>query len=255
LANRLTDISNWIMAGGKLIVHDRSAGNLNPSPLLVGTISIPLVRIPTNNVDVIPPGTTLVTAGPFGTINNTNLDGTGAAHGYADIRNLPTRSQPIISTGLGSTNVVAFSYPLGLGFVYYSSTPIDFHLGGATTIATNLTQIYMPNVLLYTHSLRFRPAVGYYMDQSFANAAAEVPIQMAGYEPVPIDDIASFDLNSIDILMLHETDNSDLSTDLIGRLPAIQSWVQAGGKLSFMTAAPAISPIRRRSWWVHRAQC
>ena len=62
---------------------------------------------------------------------------------------------------------MAFSYPLGAGFVYYCTIPLDCYLAGSgcagNLIASNLQSVYTPNVLTYLHTLnpplKFLPPV------------------------------------------------------------------------------------------------
>jgi hypothetical protein len=155
LQSRLNDIRNWVAAGGKVIVHDRSAGYLNPNPFLFGTTGISTFRLETSDLDVVPPGDTTVTDGPFGRIDNSTLDGgTSSAHGYVPRSQLPADAEPIISTGGSLSNIVCFSYPLGLGAVYYSAIPLDYYLDGNGPIGvrTVMREIYAPNMLLYMAS-------------------------------------------------------------------------------------------------------
>jgi hypothetical protein len=156
LAARLPDIEAWVRAGGRLIVHDRSTGNLNPNPFLLGTSGLGAVRLTTGNLDVVEPATTLVTAGPFGVLHNTSLDGgNDSAHGYLPTVALPPAARAILQTG--PNQVASFAYPLGAGFIYYSSIPLDCYLPGngcaANVIAAPLTNIYTPNVISYVHEL------------------------------------------------------------------------------------------------------
>lgn len=148
------------------MVHDRGAGVNTPNPFMLGTPGLGTVSAFTSDLDVIDPATTLVTAGPLGVITNTTLDGgCNSAHGYILATNLPPNSRAILSIGINSNQVVAFSYPLGAGFVYYSTIPLDYYLEGGTCggsgITTNLQTIYTPNVLTYLHALnpplRFLP--------------------------------------------------------------------------------------------------
>ena len=158
LLARLPDIQSWVTNGGRLIIHDRSAGNVSPNPFLLGVTGSVTVRLTTSDLDVIPPPTNLVVAGPFGMITNTTLDGgASSAHGYVLRTNLPPASLPILSVGGFSNEVATFSYPLGLGTVYYSAIPLDCYLTnagcGANVIAAALQNIYAPNVLTYAASL------------------------------------------------------------------------------------------------------
>ena len=166
LLGRLADIKTWVAAGGRLIVHDRGVGLTSPNPFLIGTPGLGTVNSGTADLDVIDPATTMVTAGPFGILGNTSLDGgSSSAHGYST--NLPPDARPILSVGGNSNQVVAFSYPLGAGFVYYCTIPLDCYLAGSgcagNLIASNLQSVYTPNVLTYLHTLnpplKFLPPV------------------------------------------------------------------------------------------------
>ena len=126
------------------------------------------VRALTNDLNVIDPATTLVTAGPFGVLTNTSLDsGNSSAHGYLPAASLPAGARAILGVASNASQVVSFSYQLGAGFVFYSTIPLDCYLpSGAclgNVIANPLTNIYTPNVLLYLHTLntplRFRAPV------------------------------------------------------------------------------------------------
>jgi hypothetical protein len=157
LSGRLLDIEAWVRAGGRLIVHDRSAGNIPANPFLLGTPGTGMTRLLANNLDVVDPATTLVTAGPFGVLDNTLLDGgNSSAHGYLPTVALPPAARAILQTG--PNQVASFAYPLGAGFIYYSSIPLDYYLPGAggvgNVIAPALTNIYTPNVISYVHELR-----------------------------------------------------------------------------------------------------
>jgi hypothetical protein len=158
LQNRLSDIQAWVSAGGRLVVHDRSAGLNNPNPFLFGLANSNTVRFMTADLNDIPPVDTLVTAGPFGVVGDTTLDGgSSSAHGYVPASGLPPGSRAIIDNTTDVTKVACFSFPLGAGYVYYSTIPLDYYLsdggGGATTLGTNCQTIYFPNVLWYVHKL------------------------------------------------------------------------------------------------------
>jgi len=59
---------------------------------------------------------------------------------------LPPGARAILNVQGNTSQVVAFSYPLGAGFVYYSAIPLDYYLDGGTcgssSITTNLQLIY-----------------------------------------------------------------------------------------------------------------
>jgi len=154
LLGRLAEIQSWVSNGGKLIIHDLSAGQINPNPFILGTAGTSTVAFPTKDLDVIPPGINPVVAGPFGTINNTNLDGGFySGVGYVAAEQLPPRVAPILSIGGDPRKVVAFSYPLGQGLIYYSTIRLDCYLGGGACTVNSITaalqNIYTPNVLTY----------------------------------------------------------------------------------------------------------
>ena len=168
LLSRLPAIQSWVEAGGRLIVHDRGAGLTSPNPFLIGSPGLGTVSFFTADLDVIDPATTTVTAGAFGVISNASLDGgDSSAHGYVPAGLLPAKSRAILGIGGNSNQVAGFSYPVGAGFVYYSTIPLDCYLAGAgcagNVIAPALQAIYTPNVLTYMHTLnsplRFRPPV------------------------------------------------------------------------------------------------
>ncbi|MHC4407051.1 MAG: hypothetical protein ACYTG0_46150, partial [Planctomycetota bacterium] len=69
----------------------------------------------------------------------------------------------ILSAGPDPLNVAAFSYPLGTGFVYYSTIPLDRFLAGFgnNPPRDEFTTIYAPNALTYVESLGV-PEVDFY---------------------------------------------------------------------------------------------
>jgi len=148
------------------MVHDRfvtsDVGDPKSNPFLVGAPGVLLDRdfVDGADLDVIPPGDTRVTSGPHGTITNSSLDGGNLSnHGFALGTSLPAGATPILSAGPDSNHVAAFSYPLGSGFVYYSTIPLDFYLtSGSGQPRDNLAKVYTPNVLVYGNSLH--PAAG-----------------------------------------------------------------------------------------------
>src|SRR5262249_16033469 len=154
LGSRLPHIEDWVNQGRRLIVPCRRGGNLSPKRFVVGLPGAPTIRSETANVDVIPPGDSVVILGPFGTIDNATLDGgNSSAHGYISSFSLPPDSIPILSIGGNPDQVVDFSYPLGSGLVYYSAIPLDCYLVGGgcgcSPCATMLQTVYLPNVLVY----------------------------------------------------------------------------------------------------------
>jgi hypothetical protein len=160
LLARLPAIQAWVAAGGRLVIHDRGAGSVTPNPFLLGTPGLGTVRLLLDDIEVMHPANTLVTAGPYGLVDNTALDGgCDSTHGYILSTNLPSGARPILRTPItsaGDTNaIVAFSYQLGGGFIYYSTIPLDFYLDGGNcgAIGVNAIPVYTPNVLTYMNLL------------------------------------------------------------------------------------------------------
>jgi hypothetical protein len=96
-----------------------------------------------------------VTNGPFGTINNTTLDGGNLSdHGYALLNTLPAGAVSILNDG-NPAHSVAFYYPFGKGFVYYSTIPLDAYLlqAGNNPPGDAFRDIYTPNVIAAVDAL------------------------------------------------------------------------------------------------------
>jgi hypothetical protein len=144
-----TAISNWVAGGGIVAIHDRNVclGTCTPVP---GGAGISFLHSPGPDINVENAGT-LVTNGPFGVINNTNLDnGNFSDQGFATLASLPSGSTGILNNGTVG-NEVALVYRLGSGWVYYSTIPLDFFLSGATPAA--FSSIYAPNMVAFLGSL------------------------------------------------------------------------------------------------------
>jgi hypothetical protein len=156
------------------MVHDRfvsnDAGDPQSNPFLLGQTGPGGIQVDRDfangpDLDVIPPGSTLVISGPHGTIDNTSLDGGNYSnHGFAVGSSLPASATRILSAGPNSNNVAAFSYPLGSGAVYYSTIPLDWYLDGSgpNPPQDNFATIYTPNVLTYGDTLNPAPASDWY---------------------------------------------------------------------------------------------
>src|SRR5262249_7625632 len=76
LLGQAGNIANFVANGGLFIYHSRNVaqGIFTDASILPGGGGISLVTNFSTNIDVETPGT-LVTNGPFGTINNSTLDG------------------------------------------------------------------------------------------------------------------------------------------------------------------------------------
>ncbi len=57
----------------------------------------------------------------------------------------------------------------------------------------------------------------------------EGAISQAGFTPLHITNISTFDLSTIDVLMFNESNNNGPSSEVNGRLSDIQAWVESGG--------------------------
>jgi hypothetical protein len=155
LLSRVGDLTSYVNAGGSLVFHDRTVTGANT--VLPGAAGTVFVRdfSDDKNIDIVTGGT-LVTNGPFGVITNASLDnGTSSSHGYAAAATLPAGAINLLSR-TNPAESIAFVYQLGLGFVYYSTIPLDYYLdgNGPNPPAGNFTGIYAPNMLAYEHSLQ-----------------------------------------------------------------------------------------------------
>jgi hypothetical protein len=161
LLGRLGDITSWVQEGKSFIVHDRFVSNdtndPQSNPFLIGASGILVDRDFSNDadIDLIPPGNTLVTNGPNGIIDNLTLDGgTSSSHGFALATTLPVGAEAILSVSSDPNKLAAFSYTLGSGLVYYSTIPLDYYLdgNGPNPPQEQFAKIYAPNVLAYVQA-------------------------------------------------------------------------------------------------------
>lgn len=156
LQQRLPAIESWVRAGGVMVIHNVYGGNVPYlGPLLPGVTAIPAGNSPF--VSITPPGDTLVTTGPFGTLVSFDTSGqlSVTIPAYTDaVRrdSLPAGARSILFRGIDLE--AAFSYPFGRGHIYYSVIPLDYYLEAPNQAPTN---IYAPNVLVYAQSLASMP--------------------------------------------------------------------------------------------------
>lgn len=148
LLSRLPDIEDWVAQGGKLLVHDRT-GTGSSIPFLLGASATVLTNDPGDDIEILAPGDNLVVAGPHGQLDGTSLDGGSSSYqGYAQRSTLPARALPILGAGPNTNNVVAFSYALGAGSVYYAAMPLDYFLDACCfPVWARFKTNYTPNVL------------------------------------------------------------------------------------------------------------
>jgi hypothetical protein len=201
LSGRLSAIQSWVQAGGVFLVHDRfvsdDVSDPQSNPFLLGASTTLVDRDFTygTDLDVIPPGGTLVTNGPFGTITDTSLDGGNYSnHGFVVGTTLPAGATAILRAGPDSNQVAAFSYSLGGGAVYYSTIPLDWYLdgNGPNPPQGNFAQVYTPNMLVYGDSLN--PAGG----DDWYSVTATAGQTLHFFTTTPGDDLTGEPRNTLD---------------------------------------------------------
>lgn len=85
-----------------------------------------------------------------------NLDGgNSSSHGYVELATLPAGATAVLNRGGATDQIVDFYYAVGAGWVYYSTMPLDFYLGGAGNNPPhdNYTDIYAVNEAAFQASL------------------------------------------------------------------------------------------------------
>lgn len=97
---------------------------------------------------------------------------------------------------------------------------LSITIASATLITCNM---------LVMNQKAFAFTIGYFTDFNNFTTTPAAPINQAGFTPVQITDINTFDLNTINSLLVNESSNSGLSADLSSRLGDIESWVRDGG--------------------------
>jgi Thrombospondin type 3 repeat len=149
--SRLSDIASAVGVGKILVLHDRY---VEPAEtILPGGATFTITRdfADDANIDVLD-GSTILTNGPGGVIDNTTLDGgCSSSHGFAVAGTLPGSADLLLSRS-NPGEIVTFAYAYGSGHVIYSSIPLDYYLAGGSC-QPNLAPIYAPNVIAYAASL------------------------------------------------------------------------------------------------------
>jgi hypothetical protein len=128
-----SQFTSWIANGGAFIYHDWSPSHAS---LLPGMANVTGSNFSGSNIDVIS-AISPITAGPFGTLTNTNMDGGNSSnHGYVDLASL-TSTDPLVSditailSNGNNSKVTEFSYRYGLGLVIYAAMPTDAYSGSS----------------------------------------------------------------------------------------------------------------------------
>jgi len=154
IMNNLAAISAFVAGGGVLSFHDRNVNQgVSAATYIPGAGGVTFVNELGAEITVLTSNG--VTNGPAGAIGQTTLDGGNfSAHGYALEATLPAGAVGVLSTG-DRTHIVDFYYRFGLGWVYYSSIPMDFYFGGggSNPPADAFRNIYGPNEAGFQASL------------------------------------------------------------------------------------------------------
>ena len=125
----LPDIAAAVNGGMNLIIFDRYV--TNAQTILPGGSGITSLRnfASATDVNVAAGAPTAFTNGPNGVIDDTTFDGGNYSnHGYVELSSLPPGGTPLLTTS-DPTHIVAFTYPVGAGNVFYSTMPIDYYTG------------------------------------------------------------------------------------------------------------------------------
>jgi hypothetical protein len=150
IMGNLAAISAFVQAGGVLSFHDRNViQGVSAATYLPGAGGVSFTSEFGTDITVL--ANNGVTNGPAGLIGDTTLDGGNFSyHGFATQASLPGGAVAVLSTG-DRTHIVDFYYQFGLGWVYYSTIPLDFYFAGANPAA--FRTIYGPNEAGFQASL------------------------------------------------------------------------------------------------------
>lgn len=148
-------VAAWVSAGGVLSFHDRyvSDGSDDLASLLPGAAGAVFVRDFANDadIDILAPLHPVVAG-----LDDTSLDGgTSSSHGYVELATLPAGATAVLNRGGAIDEIVDFYYAFGAGWVYYSTMPLDYYLGGSggNPPQDNYTDIYAVNEAAFQASL------------------------------------------------------------------------------------------------------
>lgn len=206
------DIEAWIASGGVMIFHDRYV--TVAETVLPGGETFNIIRDFSDDSDIdVLDGSTLVTNGPGGVVDNTTLDGgTSSSHGFAVAGTLPDSSAMILSRS-NPDEIVTFSYCYGSGGVVYSSIPLDYYLAGfgPALVRANFAEIYAPNVVAYGAEGFCEVEVD--VDIKPGSDANPINLKSKGNVPVAVLSTADFDASTVDVstVTLGNDDGEDTS--------------------------------------------
>jgi hypothetical protein len=148
LQGRLPAIQDWVASGKKFIAHDAVAEGfgLRSSPLLLGLTGVLVTNTPQHDLSVVPPGSSLVTAGPHGTLTESSLDnGAPSAVGYVVNSTLPDAALRILATANSTNQITALSY--GLARARFSRRSTLWQWLNQTPFSELMRETYVPNVI------------------------------------------------------------------------------------------------------------
>jgi len=166
-------------------------------------------------------------AGSGATIQLLTSGGTLLASGVAGSTNLSQVISNYAITSAGTYIIEVTGTTGQFNLVLTDNASFDTHPNGSVATAQDVTNSHGALGAITGSAGGLK--VGYYTDYNSGDTNPATPITAAGDTPVQITTINGFNLNSINILMIDESNNGPASADLTAALPAIQAWVQAGG--------------------------
>ncbi|MFN8602571.1 MAG: hypothetical protein U0842_19080 [Candidatus Binatia bacterium] len=156
--DHLADIETAVANGMVLILHDRyvdPAETILPGGEAFDVRRDLFVGAGTDRQINVLDGSTLITNGPAGTIDNTTLDnGCSSNHGFTVVGSVPEDARFILTRD-DSAELVTFAYGYGKGAVIYSTIPLDFYLNTSNNCgpAAAMRNVYAVNLVHYTSTL------------------------------------------------------------------------------------------------------
>jgi hypothetical protein len=132
----LSAISTAVNNGMNLIIFDRYV--TNAQTILPGGGGINVLRdfSDSSDINVAAGAPSSFINGPNGQITDSTFDGgNSSSHGYVTLGSLPPGAKALLTTS-NPNNVVAFTYPVGAGNVFYSTIPLDFYTGSNNSAIT-----------------------------------------------------------------------------------------------------------------------
>lgn len=144
-------IAAFVEAGGVFIMHDRHVTTMaDYLPGDAGALTQDVGSTRTEFELVEDPS--FVSQGPGGTITDTNLESANSlSFGFAAADSTAPGSIGYLSRN-ESNHWITYAYPVGSGWVIYSSIPLDFYLLAGNPEIMRST--YAPNILAQARSLR-----------------------------------------------------------------------------------------------------